>query len=147
MLEPLKQWFCDVCGDIIEKPEDGYVIWQHDENRLEFDFKVIHHVKCDTKAYPLSMHLDYFLGEDGRNSLLSFLSIGTIKINLGQRTVFRVKDIDEFVDFFRRMQVPYYEEARTKFGEGELLDYFSDSNEENPYLSDTLKSIVENNYR
>lgn len=26
-MEPLKQWVCDVCGKIIETPDDGYVVW------------------------------------------------------------------------------------------------------------------------
>jgi len=30
MLQPLKQWFCDVCGEVIEDPEDGYVLWSVD---------------------------------------------------------------------------------------------------------------------
>jgi predicted GTPase len=30
--------------------------------------------------------------------------------------------MDGFVDFFRRVQTPYYEEARTKFGFDTLLD-------------------------
>ena len=25
-MEPLKQWVCDVCGKIIETPDDGYVV-------------------------------------------------------------------------------------------------------------------------
>ena len=27
LMEPLKQWVCDVCGKIIETPDDGYVVW------------------------------------------------------------------------------------------------------------------------
>ena len=143
MIEPLKQWYCDVCSEIIEKPNNGYVIWKQGDDHLGYGFKIIHQSKCDDKSYRSSEALRTFLGEDGRNYLLSFLSIGQIKINLGQVSSSRVKDMDEFVDFFRRVQTPYYEEARRRFNESELLDYFSDSNEFNPYTEEALKEIIE----
>ena len=143
MIEPLKQWYCDVCSEIIEEPKKGFVIWKKGDDHLGYDFKIIHHKKCDDKSYRLSMPLMTFLGDDGKNYLLTFLSIGQIKINLGQVSSSRVKNMDEFVDFFRRVQTSYYEEARRRFNESELLDYFSDSNEFNPYQEEALKEIIE----
>ncbi len=144
MLEPLKQWYCDVCGDIIKKPGDGNVMWRQDEKHMDCDFKIIHKKKCENESkYPFSMSLKKFLGEDGVQYLLQFLSRGKIKNNLGQSGGVCVNDMDEFVDLFRRVQTPYYEEARTKFDKAELLDDFSDSNEEEPYLEEQLKEIIE----
>lgn len=146
MLKPLEQWICDVCGDVIESPEQGYVIWRHDEQYRECDFKIIHQTKCDTGAFPSSAAVEDFLGEAGLNYLLSFLSIGQIKVLLGQRSGASIKDMHEFVDFFRRMQTPYYEEARTKFSNHDLLEWFSDSNEVYPYKSEVLKRIISGSY-
>ncbi|HLP81974.1 MAG TPA: hypothetical protein VK141_08330 [Nitrosomonas sp.] len=146
MLKPLEQWICDHCGDIIESPEQGYVIWRHDEQHRECDFQIIHQEKCDNRAFPSSAAVEDFLGEAGLNYLLSFLSIGQIKVLLGQRNGASIRDIHEFVDFFRRMQTPYYEEARTKFSNNDLLEYFSDSNEVYPYQSEILKRIISGSY-
>jgi hypothetical protein len=143
MHEPLKQWYCDVCGDIIKNSRGGRVIWKSDENHCDYDFKIIHMKKCDNKRlYPSSMSLDTFLGEQGVQYLLQFLSRGKIKENLGQTSRAQVKDMNEFVDFFRRVQTPYYEEARTKFNSSTLLDDFSDDNEVGPYLEERLKKII-----
>jgi hypothetical protein len=75
--------------------------------------------------------------------LLSFLSLGTIKNNLGDKGNIKVKDLDEFIDFFRRLQTPFYEEARIKFGSEEILDRFSDASEVRPYQQDALQNIIE----
>ncbi|SMF95690.1 hypothetical protein SAMN02949497_3064 [Methylomagnum ishizawai] len=146
MLKPLEQWICDVCGDVIESPEQGYVIWRSDEQYSDFSFKVIHQKKCDISEFPSSAAVEDFLGEAGLNYLLSFLSIGRIKILLGQHSGGSIKDMHEFVDFFRRMQTPYYEEARTKFSNHDLLEWFSDSNEVYPYQTEVLKKIISGSY-
>lgn len=141
-MKPLKQWICDVCGEVIKTPEEGYVIWQHDKNHQEYDFKVIHKTRCDDDKYPSSLAVEDFLGQDGLAYLLSFLSIGPIKKNIGQKGGGTVKSLDEFVDFFRRMQVPYYEEARTKFNDPDVLENLADSNEVYPYLPGNLQNII-----
>lgn len=149
MLKPLEQWYCDVCGEIIERPKDGYVIWkrEHSDTELgkEYGFKIIHQNKCDKdrQNYPSSMHLDAFLGHDGMAYLLSFLSIGPVKAHLGQ-TYNAKLDMDEFVDFFRRLQVPNYEEARRRFSHPDFLDFNSDNNEVGPYVQSSLIATINN---
>ena len=78
MLVPLQQWFCDTCGEIIEKPDDGYVIWGQDKDNLDFDFKIIYQSQCDNSRYPSSTALGDFLGTEGLNILLSLLSYGQL---------------------------------------------------------------------
>ncbi len=149
MLEPLKQFYCDVCGEIIEKPSDGYVIWQRERTETglgkEHGFKIIHQNECDKDRvnYPSSMHLDHFLGPDGMAYLLSFLSIGPVKANLGQTHEPKL-DMDEFVDFFRRVQVPHYEEARQHFSHHEFLEDNCDNNEVGPYTQASLEATAKN---
>lgn len=146
MLKPLEQWICDICGEVIEKPEDGYILWKHDQDLRDYDFKIIHHLKCDADEYPLSTDLESFLGENGRSKLLSILSVGPIKINIGQTSRSNIKDLDEFADLFRRLQLPYYEEARIKFHNRELLENYSDANEYFPYRIEELKKIIETEF-
>lgn len=143
MNKPFTEWKCDVCGQMISSVDEGYVIWRDDEERRPVDFKVIHQGKCDIKSYSGSMDIKTFLGDSGREWLLSFLSVGAIKRNLGEGTMTLPSDMDAFIDFFRRMQTPYYEEARTKFSQENVLEYHHDDNEVGPYLQDSLQKIIE----
>ena len=88
------------------------------------------------------MALERFLGQDGLTRLLAFLSAEPLINSMGAKSRQRVKDMDEFVDFIRRMQTPYYEEARIHFRDEEVLNVFSGSNEYSPYLPDALKDIA-----
>lgn len=139
MLKPLEQWYCDKCGNIIEKSSDGYVIWRSDKNLKYYDFKIIHQTKCDISAYSASAALQDFLGVNGLVYLTSFLSLGPLK----KTSYSNVANNDEFVDFIRRVQIPYYEEARRKFTDPQVLEWHSDSNEVAPYFTEGLKRIIE----
>lgn len=140
--QPLTKWRCDVCGELIDSVDDGYVIWRGAaEPGKPYGFKIIHQGNCDDKSYHLSAALEDFVGIDGLAKLLAFLSVGPLKAAQGQST--RVTgNLDELVDFIRRVQTPYYEEARQRFSEDEVKQDFCDSNEVAPYLQSRLKSIV-----
>jgi hypothetical protein len=141
MLTPLRQWYCDVCDEVIENPETGYVIWKTDDRLLKYDFKIIHKARCDLDDHQCSMEVGKFLGLDGITRCLSFLSLGPVKATLGS-TWQQVRDIDEFVDLVRRLQTPYYEEARRLFTEQELLERLSDASESFPYFSASCEKFV-----
>ena len=123
--------------------KDGYVVW-HADTDYDFGFEIIHQNKCDDNSKSMSLPLDDFIGDRGLNELLSFLSHGMIKRYQGQTSGLanRIKDFDEFVDFFRRLQFPNYESARVHFRNIELLDDFKDENEISPYLEDGLAKII-----
>ena len=143
MLKPLEQWICDICGNVVEKA-DAYVIWRQDEHFNGFDFKIIHTTTCDRRTeYPLSMQLSAFLGHDGLAVLLANLSAGPIKAHFGDKSGCSIKDMNGFVDFVRRVQTPYYEEARRCFGDPEVLDLHANDNEVAPYLPENLKAMIE----
>ena len=151
MLTPLTYWYCDTCDGIIEKPEDGNVIWQMGSSRQMgdrsgyHDFKIVHKSGCnyDRRVYMAWMPLGIFLGEYGKSFLLSFLSSGPIIFNVNRGTHRYVGSIDDFVDLFRRVQTPYYEEARRRFGDESLLYDLSADNEYAPCLVKNLKQIIE----
>ena len=141
-LQPLTKWRCDVCGELIEDVNKGYVTWHGpSESGAPYGFKVIHQGKCDDNKANLSAALRDFVGVDGLAKLLAILSIGPLKTAQGQSPRV-VGDLDELVDFMRRVQTPYYEEARQRFSEEEVMQAFCDSNEVAPYLQSRLKGIA-----
>ncbi len=142
MDKPLTIWYCDVCGKPITSPREGYVIWQSKPDEKYKDFKIIHQRICDDKSYHASSALEDFLGDKGLGTLLSFLSAGSILVDDGIKGAIRVSDLDDFVDFMRRVQTPYYEEARKYFSNSRLQDDFHGSNEAAPYNPSTLESII-----
>lgn len=106
---PLTTWYCDFCGQPVIK-ENGYVIWNSDEAKLYYDFKIIHHEICDNKSLPNSQPLSFFLGNDGLLNLLGFFSCGSLENDSNI-----IKNMHEYIDFICRVQVPYYEQARRYF--------------------------------
>jgi len=142
MDKPLTKWYCDVCGQQIDDVERGYVIWKTTNESKWHGFKIIHQTKCDPDDYNMSLALHDFLGESGLTILLSQLSIGPIKKRKGQKPRCRIADMDEFVDFVRRVQTPFYEEARRYFSNHDLLEKYSDANEVFPYLPEQLEEII-----
>ncbi len=146
MDEPLTVWYCDICGEPLTADE-GYVIWKRDQNGKAYDFKIVHHVKCDPgsrNGYVGSLPLRDFLGDFGRALLLSFLSPGPLIIrNSSTSEYVGIKNFNEFFDLFHRVQTPYYEEARRYFNCPELLEYYADWNEVAPYTPENLKQMIE----
>ncbi len=140
---PLARWYCDVCGEPIETVKEGYVIWGSNAAGQDQGFKIIHQGRCDDKSHPSSGALDTFLGLDGQANLLSFLSYGALKQAMGTKmSQPGVADMDEFVDFFRRLQTPRYEEARRHFKDPDVMDGYADANQVLPYLPRSLLDIV-----
>ena len=92
--------------------------WREDDFR-GFDFKIVHKnmdgYECDTGAkagFTSSVDIEHYLGSVGQAALLAHLSLGPMA---GRSDMWpRVKDFDGFVDVFRRLQTPGYEEARSR---------------------------------
>lgn len=84
-MEPLKQWVCDVCGKIIETPDDGYVVWgENAEGKID-KIRILHKnnhvgnckVGCDhDRRYSMSLPLESFLGDEGKVHFLSMIDPG-----------------------------------------------------------------------
>lgn len=145
-LRPLEQFYCDVCGELIENVAQGYVVYRA-ENYRDCDFKIIHQSRCDDRSYPKSVALEDFLGARGLIILTGYLSPGPIIINAQHpESDHSPKSLDEFTDFFRRVQVPYYEEARRQFNHPGLLEEYHDHNELSPYFEDTLRKICDTDF-
>lgn len=141
MDKPLTVWYCDVCGEKIENVSEGYVIWRSEDGY--YDFKIIHRKECDLKNHKGSTALEDFLGSDGLTRCVAFLSLGPLAWKAQHVSNCQVKDLDGFSDFLRRVQMPYYEEARRLYSRSDVLDDFSDANEIYPYLEGVMKSLIE----
>ncbi|MER7114138.1 hypothetical protein ABT332_06575 [Saccharomonospora azurea] len=152
---PLKAWTCDVCGEpVTSDPNDGLVVWRsepYDQGDRDYDFKIVHKTilsdpeprLCDPgskRGYSGNLDLTLFLGADGLALLLSWLSPGPMQ---GGTNAPRVVNMDQFVDFVRRVQTPYYEEARTRFADDQTHHWLGDANEYAPYLPETLQKIAD----
>ncbi|WP_429845350.1 hypothetical protein [Brevibacillus sp. FIR094] len=107
-LQIKNQWYCDYCGEVIEKPADGMLEWDSildDENGLSADnFRIVHHMSiktCKTRRPDDNLadgHLDWYLGPDGLNELLEIqrrYKLDTVKFNI----------------IIRRLHVDLFEEA------------------------------------
>lgn len=142
MDQPLVKWYCDSCGDVIEDVNGGYVIWEHTREGKLRGFKIIHQSRCDRHDYRASAALRGFVGPDGLARLLAFLSDGRLRAKAGQVSRCDIEDMDEFVDFFRRVQTPLYEEARRLFKDTDLRIDYADANETLPYTQVELDRML-----
>jgi hypothetical protein len=148
-LEPLKQWICDTCGQVIERPEDGYVQFNRDDDGVIDDFTIVHHLsasplKNSTKngcyKYDFDNGLEYFLGYDGLVRLHSLLDAG--KYHQPEYEV-SVSNIRKWSETYKRLHLPYYEEARMYFERTKADGYFEDANEIYCYKPENLKAMIE----
>ena len=149
-MEPLKQWICDKCGEIIKRPEDVYVIWNEDSHEKLNEIHIVHHnnrsedkiIGCDNqqRKFPLSASLSDFIGDKGLVKLLSLVDPGPYH---SKEYKDRIASKRAFLEFFRRVQIPYYEEARLYWNQAIQDGLFSGANEVWIYLPSTLKLIIE----
>lgn len=152
MLKPLEQFICDVCGEVITLPAKGVVVWAQVEDKtdgrsLDVNFRIVHkNLKghgsgCDDNQ-GLHTELTNVVGLDGMVYLTSFLNNGPFIDREGTDKP-DVGNMGQFVDLFRRLQLPKYEEARQYFGVDEVQEEMSGRNELQPFSQAGLEAIIE----
>ena len=111
LLAPCRQFFCDTCGEVIESPSDGYVEFEKDERHLQHNYNIVHNDSRCLKDLNSSYELERLLGRQGIGLLSSWIHVGPITDPIGrERSEYR--SVIEFAEFFKRLQLPYYEQAR-----------------------------------
>ena len=118
----LRQWVCDECRELIRKPEEGYVEWLTDkDNRLYYGLRIVHHAPASprypdgncyryTRKYGKNdLSLEQFLGAEGIVIMLSFINLSPLHDDFNAKP--RIKSSGEWVELFKRLQIPYYEEG------------------------------------
>jgi len=144
MLKPLKEFICDTCGEVINKPEEGWVEWLsfiEDDELKGKDFRICHHKsKCQKHArhqYCSDLPMTHFIGGEAVAHLTGMLDP---KVNDGCTPI----DMEQFIDFFRRFTLPYYEEARQYFPKAKEVNWFEDSKYINIYRPEKLSEFIRN---
>jgi hypothetical protein len=142
-LLPLSQWKCDACGQIIERPEMGWVEWLAGPTRgtKAHAFRIVHNSsRCQypSMARVHDIHLIHLLGPDGLATLLEVLSPGG---HTGNREE-GVASLDEWGELVRRLHIPHYEEARQYWADAEADNFFSRSPEHARYSQTTILDIL-----
>jgi hypothetical protein len=159
-LIPLKQWYCDTCDELIERPEDGWLEWMVDGNHRAYGYRICHHFVASpiakeaggvfgsqscykyNEAGHRDNHLHKFLGTDGMIPLLSEIHVGPVLDPRGTQPT-EVKDFSGWAHTFRRLHIPYYEEASRYFSRAEQDGFFEGANEVWCFVQDTLVTVIE----
>jgi hypothetical protein len=154
-LIPLRQWYCDNCNELIEKPEEGYLEWRDDrpKDNRKYGFRIVHHAlyspkrrsgsDCYYKQSERGGDLDLlsFLGPTGLAHLTAWLDYGQEYEKNYSNSSRRVESLREWVELVRRLHVPYYEEARMYFQQA--FREYGDSAPEYFYVPDRLRSYID----
>ena len=152
-LIPLQQWQCDVCGELIQRPEHGYLEWLNYSDGRRYGFRIVHHAPHSPRRangkdcyYTRAerggdLDLPRFTGPVGLVKLLSWLDAGQ-EFDAAYRGA-GVADLREWVLLVKRLYLPYYEEARQYLPLAKESVEFGHINEAFFYSPDTLRSIIE----
>ena len=135
-----KEWICDVCSEAIETAERGYVIWKYEIGKPFHSWKIIHQGVCDLDDHDCSGALVDFLGVEGLNVALSYLDAGPFATG-GRGPSSSIPNLKEFVDFIRRVQIPYYDLARVRFNNPRVIEDFRD-HEVQAFIPERCKQIA-----
>jgi len=150
-MKPLKQWICDVCGEVIKSPKDCYVVWGHNRDG-NIDKMLILHKNykdssgekggcfCDERNYTSSLPVGELIGSDGIVRLLSYIDPGKYHCHEYKDNI---ADMRLFIEIFRRLHIPYYEEARLYWDRAAADGYFDGANEVWMYSPENLKRLIE----
>ena len=153
MLKPLEQWICDSCGEVIDGAKQGYVERKktEDDADLMYDFRIVHgaiysprhpHGNClySNSERGGDTALDTCVGGTGVIVLTSWIDPG--EWHEKKHSGPSVKSLREWTTLFRRLHVPYFEEAHRYTDELED-ERASGANEIYLYLPETLQRIIE----
>ena len=142
------KWYCDSCGGGITDPNMSLMTWRENDDRRGYDYRLVHKNSgdgtCDPgskRGYGSSLEVSNVLGPDGLSELLSHLSLGPLITSTGE-SLCRVADMDGYVDIIRRLETPYYEEARRHYGCEAVQQYYVGANETLPYTPKSSQHIA-----
>lgn len=142
-LQPLRQWKCDACGQIIDRPDTGWVEWLAGptQGTKAHGFRIVHNSnRCQ---YPSSarvhdVHLLHLVGTDGLANLLTLLVPGRSRGNHEDG----VANLDEWTEIVRRLHLPHYEEARQYWADAEADHFFAEPEHQARYSQTTLVGLL-----
>jgi hypothetical protein len=148
MIKPLEQFYCDTCGELIEDVKNGWFEWLREtvgEKTFDHSFRICHHTKecrLHSGGWVADSSLVEFTKEKGIIRLLKFLDMGETIISTDNYDGPSIRDFREYTEIFRRLAIPYYEEARQYWNEAEHDGEHHGVNEIALYLPDRLERLV-----
>lgn len=139
----LDQFICDTCNQIIKNYEDGAIEWisPYDENGKQLpsnSFRICHkNSNCYTiyhkDPFGVSRQLVDFNGEMKIINLLEMID--------RDNCVFELNGLSEYIELFRRLTIPHYEEARQYWNEANNDGLIK--NKVTCFREQNLKTIIE----
>lgn len=145
----MKNWICDSCGGVIEKPEDGWVEWINlGSSKIGRDLRLVHKygavssMKKDRCMFNQDAEfakdngtvadssLTDFLGADGLMRLLVFISESELPI-------------PDVLEMIKRLHIPEYEHARKHFKDAIHAGVFEPDMPKNFYGQSDIKATIE----
>lgn len=160
MLEPLSEYICDNCNEIINNPSEGILEWvsERSDNKsfVNRDFKILHHnahspirdqngrgctIHRDTRGLS-DVGLNELLNENsGMSYLLTLIDPGAIHLPNYENIL--VNNVRVYIDLVRRLTIPNYENARLYWTNAINDNFFDGDNEANIYSVDNLIRLIE----
>lgn len=153
MLKPLEEFICDKCNQIINNPDEGYLEWIKLAGKPAAKFRIVHHSLhspyrdngWDCYHYTkykgrMDWKLKIFVGNMGLADLLSIIDVEKVFMKDNDDVHF-VND-EEFSEIFRRLQIPYYEEARMYWHIAEQDGYINYNSNILAYTPENLKILI-----
>ncbi len=146
MLEPLVQFVCDTCHQVINAPQEGWFEWCEDEGRKAHSYRILHHrPECRSAPQTPGLHghrLDQLVGVANMTNLYSLFQMGPAnQANNGD--IATLRDLDEFTEILRRLTERYYDEARLYWEEAKSNGFFLGSSDASTYQPSTYKKVIE----
>lgn len=150
-MQMCKTWRCDACGREVE-PQAGLVMWPDlaaCSLDAPFEFRLLHRGVCalDPGRFTNVRTVAELLGPDGLAKLTAMLSPGIASpygVLNNPRTPQSAPPTDAWVDLFRRLHLPGYEQVRIPYLQGLRAEFSgSDENAVAPYLQDGLAAFYD----
>jgi hypothetical protein len=145
-------WYCDTCGKVIARPEDGMLQWltrRNSHRRLGRDLRIVHHLTVSPRGRPngcypdqrhelevdgsilADEHLGEILGADGLVKLLSLIEDDQLPA-------------PEVTRIIMRLFVPGYERARPYFHKAVSTGLVDPGLPQGYFFQGQLREIVAN---
>jgi hypothetical protein len=149
--QPLKQWVCDKCHEVISEVKDGWIEWVRGDKGKAHSFKIVHPRAASPLGGPegcyihthrfgrQDSHLVEFVDHDGMAYLIRFRDVGYLD---PQDSGPDVESTRELAELMRRLTIPYYEEARLYWNAAESDSYFDGGNEIWVYSQNCLLLLI-----
>ncbi|MCG4259429.1 hypothetical protein K6W36_02355 [Acetobacter senegalensis] len=115
---PLTEWRCDKCGGAVDA-HNGWVEWESGSVFGPRNFHIVHNSRAcsfhDSSPLRKDCHIRDFLGVEGAHNLQALVQPPSFFVDNFAGGKWQQPDLREFYELCRRLQVPYYEEARPYF--------------------------------